>query len=393
MNKKTLVFISLLVVILLLLSGCTASRQPVSNNDGSVAGAKVAWNFDFFQRLKEKILSRFTFSRPSRPNLEQKKETPVVNQPDQEQKVDQRQDNTLSKYGSGDYNFTVEHQNKTRFYSVHIPQCYSEGQAIPVIINFHGGSSTAEKSEEGIGGMNRKADESCFIAVHPSGLSSVNQPGKQQYWNAGTLVQIKEIDPSIDDVGFISKMLDELEAKFSIDAKKVYATGISNGAWMAYRLACELSDRITAIAPISGGLILENCNPKRPIPIIHFHGIKDPGWPYYGGNSCWTDTYRPPIKDTIQRWINIDKCADKPQITYQKGEVACETYSCQLSSKITFCTIEGGGHTYPGGATFQQLIPKWDDDCALGQGRGVGKTTQDIRALDAMWEFFKDISL
>ncbi|PIU14427.1 hypothetical protein COT20_02755 [bacterium (Candidatus Gribaldobacteria) CG08_land_8_20_14_0_20_39_15] len=297
-----------------------------------------------------------------------------------------------NEYGSGDYNFATKHQNRTRFYSVHVPLCYSKGKAIPLIINFHGGNSTAEKAEQGIGDMNNKADEACFIGAYPSGVSSVGQPGKSQYWNAGTLVQIEEVDPSIDDVGFISKMLDELEGKFSIDTKKVYATGISNGAWMTYRVACELSDRITAIAPISGGLILENCNPKRPIPIIHFHGTSDPGWPYYGGNGCWTDTYRQPIKETIQKWIEINGCSAVSNITYQKGEASCETYNCQEDSKITFCTIKGGGHTYPGGKVFQQLIPKWDDDCALGQGRGVGKTTKDIKALDAMWEFFQSIS-
>ncbi|MFA5270746.1 MAG: PHB depolymerase family esterase [Candidatus Omnitrophota bacterium] len=278
----------------------------------------------------------------------------------------------------------------TRSYMVHLPASYEPGTLAPVVINFHGALGTGESAEIGIGGMNKKSDEGGFIAVYPNAISKIGQPGRKQYWNAGTLVDVGA--PNVDDVGFINAMLDKLEQDYSVDKKRIYATGISNGAWMSYAVACKLSERIAAIAPAAGGMILEGCSPKEPVSIIHFHGTKDPGWPYNGGGSCWTDTIRSPIMETISKWVELDGCSPTSNITYQKGDVTCKTYSsCAKGTEIIFCTINGGGHAYPGGYTFPvEQVVKWDGDCALGQnGNGVGKVSKDISALDAMWEFFK----
>lgn len=114
------------------------------------------------------------------------------------------------------------------------------------------------------------------------------------------------------------------------------------------------------------------------------------GGPYYGGEGCFTnDTFRP-ISSTIETWRKIDKCSPRSEVSYQRGDVTCTTNRCVDNTDVTLCEVEDGGHAWPGGYAFptEQLI-KWDDDCALGKGRGMGKITQDISAKDAMWEFFK----
>ncbi len=295
------------------------------------------------------------------------------------------------KYKAMVYYDPILKKELTRTYLIYVPSSYRKGVPMPLVLNFHGGGGTGEAAEISIGGMNRKADEAGFLAVYPNGLSAVNESGRRQVWYAGSTLNLSFIKEA-DDVGFIRALLEKLKQEYSIDLKRVYATGISNGAWMTYALACQLSDRIAAIAPVAGGMVFENCQPKVPVPIIHFHGTADPGWPYYGGGSCWTDSVRPPITETISQWVERNACDPTPKITYEKGEVSCNTYTpCSQGTEITFCTIRDGGHTYPGGYTFPiERVVRWDEDCALGQkGRGVGKVSYDIFALDVMWEFFK----
>jgi len=297
--------------------------------------------------------------------------------------------------GAGDYDFSIQHEGLTRAYKLHVPPSYDKNKKIPLVIAFHGGGGKADLVDKQMGGMNKKSDEEGYIAVYPNGHKCIDVPGRTYCWNAGTIFNLDFIDTDVDDVDFVSAMIDKITQNFSVDTKKIYATGASNGAWMSYAVACRLADKIAAIAPIAGGLVLQDCHPSKPVSIIHFHGTADPGWPYDGGGSCWTDSIRPAISETLSRWRDLNHCPGPSEITYQKGRATCETYACMLDSEITFCTIGGGGHTVPGGYSFplEQIIP-WDDDCALGQsGRGVGEVSKDISALDAMWEFFKDQTL
>ena len=250
-----------------------------------------------------------------------------------------------------------------------------------------------DAAEKGIGGMNKKADQEGFIAVYPLGTKGLNQSEKVNlhYWNAGRLIELDVFNYSVNDIDFISVMLDSIEEDFAVDPKRIYATGISNGAWMSYALACRLSDRIAAIAPVAGGLVTEDCIPTQPVSIIHFHGKQDPGWPYYGGEGCWTDSYRPPIQDTISTWLELNSCDPKGTISFQNEETTCENYICGRSTELTFCAIEDGGHTFPGGyQSFLLTLVPWDEDCSLGDGRGTGKVSQSISALDQMWTFFQN---
>ena len=294
--------------------------------------------------------------------------------------------------GPGDHEFTLDHGGLTRSYKVHVPPSYQKTE-MPLVINFHGGGGNPDAAEEGIGGMNKKADQEGFIAVYPKGTKGLDQSDRVNlfYWNAGREIELDFIDYSVDYIGFISLMLDSIEWNFAIDPKRIYATGISNGAWMSYALACRLSDRIAAIAPVAGGLVTEDCSPTQPVSIIHFHGKQDPGWPYYGGGGCWTDSYRPPIQETISTWIDINDCDPNGTISFQNEETTCESYSCGRKAEQTICTIEDGGHTFPGGyQSFLLTLVPWDEDCALGEGRGTGNISQSISALDEMWIFFQN---
>lgn len=285
-------------------------------------------------------------------------------------------------YNPEKYN-TLVHDDRNRTYMVYVPYCYN-GTPIPVILALHGGGGTGEAIEMELN-MNEKADKACFIAVYPNGVSVYYPPtpGRLQMWNSGRRdVWWDHIIKNVDDVGFISALIDDLQSKYSIDIKKIYATGLSNGGRMSYRLACDLSDKIVAIAPIGSPMHVE-CNPQRPVSIIHFHGTDDKHNPYNGGISCEVSADVPSVAEVIGFWTEYNSCPQPSQIMYQKGEVTCETYGpCNESSEVTLCTIAHGGHTVPGGYAFP--IEKLE---------GVGKITRDINATDAMWEFFENHSL
>jgi len=290
--------------------------------------------------------------------------------------------------GSGDRKFSIMHQGKMRDYFVHIPPSYKSDTPVPVVLNFHGGGGNAQNQVRQ-SGMEKKSDEAGFILVYPEGSGKMVSGQLVATWNAGRCCGTAARG-NVDDVGFISKLIDDLASKFNIDKKRVYATGISNGALISYRLACELSDKIAAIAPVSAQDAFDNCKPSRPISIIHFHGTADPAAAYTGGHCGGRMPGDPgwdcsSVKDYIEEWRGIDNCPSQSSVTYQKGEVTCITYGpCDRGTEITLCTIEGGGHTWPSG-TYAKDTESWK--------KAVGKINYDINANDAMWEFFKKHSL
>lgn len=159
---------------------------------------------------------------------------------------------------------------RLRRYLLHIPPGYQAGNPMPLVLNFHGYSSNAAE-QESVSGMSVKADQAGFIVVYPEGT------GESQAWH---FVRGPEATADLD---FSRDLITYLEAQFSIDPARVYATGISNGAQMANYLGCNLSEVIAAIAPVSGGYPpgLE-CNPGRPVPVVAFHGTADRLIPYEG---------------------------------------------------------------------------------------------------------------
>lgn len=265
---------------------------------------------------------------------------------------------------TGDLDWTIKSGGRDRFVHVHVPPAYAPTKPTPVVLDFHGFTSDGLQ-QAAYAGMIRKSDEAGFIAVHGEGI------GSQQSWNAGACCG-EAMTSKVDDVALVRAILDELEAKLCVDTKRVFATGMSNGGFLSHRLACELSDRIAAVAPVAGVLGVPTCTPTRPVPVMHFHGTYDPLVPYAGVDDGQRKF--PSVPDTIDGWAKRDGCTDVARKTVERDDVVCTTRDkCAGGAEVTLCTVTGGGHTWPGAIP----IP------------AMGHTTQAIRATDAMWEFFQ----
>jgi polyhydroxybutyrate depolymerase len=161
-----------------------------------------------------------------------------------------------------------------RNYVVHVPKGYELNTPLPVVLALHGATMNGPMMAW-FSGLNRKADEAGFIAVYPNGTGTRSS----FTWNGGDCCG-SAMQNNVDDVGFISALLNNLTRLYQVDARRVYVTGMSNGAVMAYRLAAELSDRIAAIAPVAGAVGTKPIQPNRPVSVLHFHGTEDEYIPF-----------------------------------------------------------------------------------------------------------------
>jgi polyhydroxybutyrate depolymerase len=280
--------------------------------------------------------------------------------------------------GPGDHTRTLYVGDQKRTSFIHVPKAYDGKKPYPVVLIYHGGGSNAEQMER-FCGLNEKADQAGFIAVYPSGTGRLE---KVLTWNGGNCCGYA-MQNQVDDVAFTSALLDDLAKVVKVDAKRVYATGMSNGAILAYRLASELSDRIAAIAPVSGPMGTEECAPKRPVPVIHFHGTDDQFAPFQGGRGTkslsGTDFYS--VEHSIRAWVKANGCKEGPTTEELPDKakdgttVTKKTYGGgKDGAEVVLVVIEGGGHTWPGREPALKLL---------------GKATRNISANDLMWEFFE----
>ena len=280
---------------------------------------------------------------------------------------------------------------RTRSYLLYIPDGLSSGP-YPLVLAFHGGGGQG-KDQMRDSQMDVTADADGFLVAYPDGIGGT--------WNAGTCCGIATT-LHIDDVGFVSQLIDQLVADNGVDPARVYSTGLSNGAILSHRLACELTDKIAAIAPVSGGLNVggdfESCNPSHPVPILEFHGTSDDNYPYLGGFGvdAADNIYKYPIPSsvdpsTINDWLAMDGIDPaRSKIVYQNGIETCELYGPPLGVTVTLCTAQppvklktgqvvwdGAGHAWPGGV--------WSPSA------NADVPTQDINASDKIWKFFSSI--
>jgi polyhydroxybutyrate depolymerase len=272
---------------------------------------------------------------------------------------------------------TVGDQKRT--YLVHLPPQYDPAKPTPVVLALHGAAMNG-RMMVAFCGLNETADEAGFIVVYPSGTGT----GPFLTWNAGG-VKWRANQARPDDVEFISRLLDDLATIANVNPKRIYACGMSNGAMMCYRLAAELSDRIAAIAPVAGTMAIDNVHPKRPVPVIHFHGTQDTFVPF-----TRTENRTPAfinlkgVEETIQAWVSLNGCKEKPVIDVlsQEGEemkVTRKTYpGGKDGAEVVLITIDGGGHTWPGRTPIVSFI---------------GKSATNISANKLIGEFFQKHSL
>jgi polyhydroxybutyrate depolymerase len=292
-----------------------------------------------------------------------------------QQSVGQKAPNQPDLLGPGDHTRKLTVDGRERTYLVHVPKKYDRKSPAPVILALHGAAMDGSMMVW-FSGLNKKSDEAGFIVVYPSG-SGV---GPFRTWNAGGFSG-KKAEGKADDVAFIGKLLDDLAAVVKVDEKRVYACGMSNGGMMCYRLAAELSHRIAAIAPVAGTIAIEESKPKRPVPVIHFHGSKDNIVPFEmtkGKNPSFVKLKG--VEESVQIWVKLNGCDEKPKAeTISKDgdemKVTRKTYSSgKDGAEVVLVVIEEGGHTWPG-----QQPP-------VGF---IGKSAKNVSANDLMWEFFQ----
>jgi polyhydroxybutyrate depolymerase len=277
--------------------------------------------------------------------------------------------------GPGDHTRSLMMGELKRSYLIHIPKSYDAKKPVPVVLALHGAAMNGAMMDW-FTGLNRKSEGSGFIVAYPNGTGT----GPLLIWNAGGL-QGKLAEGRPDDVAFIGKVLDDLTAVAKVDRKRVYACGMSNGGMMCYRLAAELSDRIAAIAPVAGTIAIEDVKPKRPVPVIHFHGTKDNVVPFQMAKEKALSFMKlKGVEDSIQTWVKLNGCNDKGTVdVLSKGgdelKVTRTTYSGgKDGAEVVSVVIEGGGHTWPG-----QKPP-------VGF---IGESAMNISANDLIWEFFQ----
>jgi len=284
--------------------------------------------------------------------------------------------------GSGDHTRTISVGGLQRRYRVHVPKTYDAAHPTPVIVVFHGGGGNPESMIR-LTGLNTKSEEAGFIVVYPYG-SGVFEDHLLTFNGGGCCGYAME--NGVDDVGFTRAVLDDLAKVVNVDTNRVFATGLSNGGIMAYYLASELSDRIAAIAPVGGPLMMDACRPKRPVSVMHFHGTADEFAPFNGGfgkkslgRKGVTDFNS--VDHSIQSWVKANGCKTMPEVVALPDKaddgmrVTRKTWGGgKDGSEVVLIEIEGGGHTWPG----------MDPPLAM-----LGKSTKDISANDLMWEFFQ----
>ena len=213
----------------------------------------------------------------------------------------------------GDYQRNLTYGGRERTYRFHMPPAAENGVSLPVVLVFHGGASNGRAFSLATG-LSDKADSAGFVAVYPDGTG---QREKLYTWNAGKCCGYAR-DEMVDDVGFVMVVLDELASAVAIDADRIYATGLSNGAMLSYRLAAERAERIAAIAPVAGPMALDHIAPSRPVSVIHFHGTEDQFTPLEGGvgKRSVTRTHHASVAETIQKWVAANGCPSEPSVRH-----------------------------------------------------------------------------
>jgi polyhydroxybutyrate depolymerase len=284
----------------------------------------------------------------------------------------------LAPLGPGNHARSIEVGERTRSYIVHVPPSYGGSKPFPVVLAFHGGGSNAEQMMRYCG-LNEKADQAGFIAVYPNGTGRLP---RVLTWNGGNCCAYA-MRQNVDDVAFVRALLDDLAGVAKVDQKRIFATGMSNGAILSYYLASNLSDRIAAIAPVAGTMGTKDCSPKRPVSVMHFHGTADEFVAFNGGPGpkSLTATNFYSVPHSIETWVKADGCPPEPAVeklpdkTDDGMTVTRTTYGPgKDGSEVVLIVIDGGGHTWPGREPRIELL---------------GESTTDISANDLMWEFFQ----
>jgi len=271
----------------------------------------------------------------------------------------------IISYGQQTINATILHDGLQREYILYIPESYSPETATPLVFNYHGYTSNAYE-QMNYGDFRPIADTANFIIVHPMG--TVDMLGNT-HWNVGWGTS------TVDDLGFTDALIDSIAADYHINFDRIYSTGMSNGGFMSYYVACHLSNRFAAIASVTGSMNVgqtSSCNCLHPMPTMEFHGTADNTVPY-DGNTIFL-----PIEDVVSYWVDFNNCnteaivTEMPDLDPNDGSTAVFYLyeNGTEGTEVQHYKIINGGHAWPGSA--------YD----------IGGTNYDIDASSLIWKFF-----
>jgi polyhydroxybutyrate depolymerase len=267
-----------------------------------------------------------------------------------------------------------------RSYLVTVPEA-RRGDPLPLVLDIHGLAEGPEIQTK-MSGFSDVAEHEGFIVAYPRGT------GAPIHWNTF----VSDANP---DVRYIGALLDAVEAATCVDESRVYATGLSNGAMMTSVLACTLAERLAAVAPVSGVMMPDGCNPELPVPVLTFHGTADPILLFNGGigdvlgrvlagDTTTPTTPLPPADlngagypEAVAKWAAHDGCDDRPKDEEVTPELTHRVYRCPDGTAVEFYIVIGGGHTWP------------SSEFSKGLENIVGPTTDDIDATQEIWRFFQ----
>jgi polyhydroxybutyrate depolymerase len=285
-----------------------------------------------------------------------------------------------NKIQPGDTNAQIKVDHITRTFIVYVPASYKKNIKSPLIFLLHGGGANASSMLNISNGDDFKSisERNDVLLVAPQGID--------KSWNDGR--RTKANKQGIDDVKFIGKLIDYMESHYSVDASRIYVTGISNGGFMTSRLGCELGNRFAAIAAVAATMGVDtpyaSCHPDFALPVMYIHGTADPVVPFNGGTKTIGAVGAfVSHQQVIDKWVAIDRCNPNPVVTHLPNTtfdgtmITREVYpGGRDGSEVISYVIYNGGHTWPGG---KQYLPKMM----------IGRVSRDMNGCDVIWDFFK----
>jgi polyhydroxybutyrate depolymerase len=265
---------------------------------------------------------------------------------------------------------------QVRTYALHVPSSYTGARSVPLVLALHGRLGTGS-GQERLAHFDKVSDEHGFLVVYPDGLERGWADGR-----GGTPSDHK----GAGDAKFLSALIDNIASKYSVDPARIYATGMSNGGFMSGRLACEMSDRIAAVAIVAASLsetTAANCRPVRPISVLIVQGTKDPLVPIQGG-ALGKNGFRGVVlshEAAERKFVEVNRCSGEPKREHIPDKAGDGTtidvvthFPCAEGSEVRGYVVNGGGHTWPEGMQYLPTIV-------------VGKTTHNLDGSEVIWKF------
>jgi polyhydroxybutyrate depolymerase len=298
-----------------------------------------------------------------------------------------REEREKMECGPGLHEREVQSEGTGRIYLLHAPDVYDSATPRPLMVVLHGGGGSAEFAHRVHGWRDLSQREGCLVvfpeasAEDPARIAGIRE--NPRIWNDGSR-RSAVARRNVDDIGYLASVLDDVQDNFAVDANRVFVSGFSNGASMTFRVGIELSDRIAAIAPVSGHLCLQELRPARSMSMLYLIGLADPLNPFDGGptTSPWgARRQKPQVMESILNWVDLVGASHEPTSTHQRDGVKHVHFGPgETGHEVQLYTIEGQGHEWPGA---ERTLPRSIS----------GPQTKKLNATQVIWDFFNSTRL